>query len=423
MIAAWLYLVLAAWGAFGTAVAVSRGRWPPGQGPLYFLVAWPVAELPLHHMALSALVTAVFAWWGALDHWQGWAGLAFVAASWVLLLRLHWRSLKSQPAIDRGLQEGLGARFFQGIRPEWATGLRAGAPLARWVRPFRVNDREHVERVKDIAYGPAGRRNRLDVYRPRGHAHGCPVLLQIHGGAWVLGRKDDQGVPLMNEMARQGWVCVAPNYRLSPQATFPEHLIDCKLAIRWIRENIADYGGDPGFLAVTGGSAGGHLASLVALTANDPQYQPGFEDIDTSVVAAVPFYGAFDFLEHNGVDVTRSSQPSFLERLVMKSSPRDERDEWERASPIRCVHAEAPPFFVLHGSHDSLVWPEGGRRFVAALRRVSCQPVAYAELYGAQHAFDLFHSIRCVNAINGVATFLAWVRSTHSSVRLPEPTE
>ena len=59
MIAAWLYLVLAAWGAFGTAVAVSRGRWPPGQGPLYFLVAWPVAELPLHHMALSALVTAV----------------------------------------------------------------------------------------------------------------------------------------------------------------------------------------------------------------------------------------------------------------------------------------------------------------------------------------------------------------------------
>ena len=60
---------------------------------------------------------------------------------------------------------------------------------------------------------------------------------------------------------------------------------------------------------------------------------------------------------------------------------------------------------------------------MAALRRVSGQPVAYAELYGAQHAFDLFHSIRCVNAVNGVATFLAWVRSAHSSGRLPEPTE
>jgi acetyl esterase/lipase len=411
MIAAWLYLFLAAWGAFGTAVSASRGRWPQSQGPLYFVVALPVAELPLHHIALSALVTVIYASWGVFDHWQGWVGLALVALSWGLLLLLFLRSLKSLPAIDRGLREGLGAGFFADIRPEFAVSLRAGAPFARWARPFRIHDREHVNRIKDIAYGPAGRRNLLDVYRPRHHGHGCPVLLQIHGGAWVLGRKDDQGVPLMNEMARQGWVCVAPNYRLSPRATFPDHLIDCKLAIRWIRENIADYGGDPGFVAVTGGSAGGHLAALIALSANDPQYQPGFEDVDTSVVAAVPFYGVYSFLEHNGVDMTRTSGQSFVERIVMKSSPREEREEWERASPIRWVHAEAPPFFVLHGSHDSLTWPEGGRSFVAALRRVSSQPVVYAELYGAQHAFDIFHSIRCVNAVNGVATFLAWVRS------------
>jgi acetyl esterase/lipase len=392
-------------------VAASRGRRPPGKGPLYFIIAFPVAELPLHHIVLSALVTILFAWWGIFDHWPGWAGLALVASSWAVLLLLHLRSLPSQAAIDRGLQEGLGARFFDTIRPEFATSLRAGAPFAHWVRPFHVHDRERVERIKDVSYGPAGRRNLLDVYRPRGQAHGCPVLLQIHGGAWMFGRKDNQGVPLMNEMARQGWLCVAPNYRLSPRATFPDHLIDCKLAIRWIRENIAEYGGDPGFIAVTGGSAGGHLAALAALSANDPQYQPGFEDVDTSVVAAVPFYGAFDFLEHNGVDVARASGQGFVERLVMKSSPRKDREEWQRASPICWVHAEAPPFFVLHGSHDSLVWPEGGRRFVKALREVSRQSVAYAELPGAQHAFDLFNSIRCLNAVNGVATFLAWVRS------------
>jgi acetyl esterase/lipase len=414
VILAWLYLLLAVWGGYSTAVAVSRGRRPPSRGPLYFIIAFPVAELPLHHILLSAAVTALFAWWGAFDRWPAWVGLALVAASWVLLVHLHLRSLSSQAAIDRGLQEGLGTHFFEQIHPQFAASLKAGAPLRGWIRPFDVHDRARVERIKDISYGPAGRRNLLDVYRPRQPVRGCPVLLQIHGGAWVFGRKDNQGVPLMNEMARQGWISVALNYRLSPRATFPEHLIDCKLAVRWIRENIADYGGDPGFIAVTGGSAGGHLAALVALSANDPKYQPGFEAVDTSVVAAVPFYGAFDFLEHNGVDVTRASGKSFVEKWVMKSSPRRDREEWERASPIRWVHAEAPPFFVLHGSHDSLVWPEGGRRFVEALRQVSRKPVAYAELHGAQHAFDIFNSIRCLNAVNGVATFLAWVRSTRT---------
>ena len=412
MILATIYLALAAWGALGTFVSASRGRRPPRLGALYFIVALPVAELPLHHVALSAIVTAVFAMLGAFAHWQAWAALVLVAASWAVLLLLHGRSLRSQAAIDRGLQEGLGNRFFESIRPEFAVLLKAGAPLATWIRPFRLHDRERVVRVRDLSYGPAGRRNRLDVYRPRDAAHGCPVLLQIHGGAWVFGNKDTQGLPLMNEMARQGWVCVAPNYRLSPRATFPDHLVDCKLAIRWIRENVADHGGDPGRIFVTGGSAGGHLATLVALTANQPEYQPGFEDVDTSVVAAVPFYGVYDFLEHNGVRTDNLQHPSFVETWVMKSSPREERREWECASPIRCISDRVPPFFVLHGSHDSLVWPQGARHFVEALRAVSRQPVAYAELPGAQHAFDLCWSIRCVNAVNGVATFLAWVRST-----------
>jgi acetyl esterase/lipase len=414
VIAAWLYLLLAAWGAMSTLIAASRGRRPPRLGGLYFIIAWPVAELPLHHIGLSLLVTMLFAGFGVFGHWQGWTGLALVALSAGVLLRLHWRAGGSQAAIERGLQEGLGARFFEAIRPGFGGSLRAGAPWSSWVRPFRLHDRARVERIRNLSYGPAGRRNLLDVYKPRGETRACPVLLQIHGGAWVFGRKDNQGLPLMNEMCRQGWVCVAPNYRLSPQATFPDHLVDCKLAIRWIREHIAEYGGDPGFVAVTGGSAGGHLAAMVALSANDPEYQPGFEAVDTSVVAAVPFYGAYDFLEHNGVRVEAAARPGFVEKLVMKSSPREQPRAWERASPVRRLSAAAPPFFVLHGSHDSLVWAEGGRSFVAALRQASRQPVAYAELPGAQHAFDIFRSRRCVNAVNGVATFLAWVRSTRA---------
>jgi len=414
MTAAWTYLCLTAWGALGTAIAASRGRRPPRLGALYFLLAWPVAEWPLHHLVLAWGVTAIFAWQGAFGHIAGWAGLGLVAGSSVLLLALHARALRSQAALDRGLQDGLGMHFFDAIEPGLAQHLKAGAPWRAWWNPFRLHDRQQVARVRNIAYGPGGRRQTLDVYRPLDGRTGCPVLLQVHGGAWVFGRKDNQGLPLMNEMARQGWVCVALNYRLSPQATFPDHLVDCKLALRWIREHIAEHGGDPGFVAVTGGSAGGHLAALLALTANDPAYQPGFEDVDTSVVAAVPFYGAYDFLEHNGVRVETASKPSFVEKLVMKSSPREEPQEWQRASPIRQVHAGAPPFFLLHGTHDSLVWVEGGRRFAEALRATSRQPVAWAELPGAQHAFDILQSIRCVHAVNTVAAFLAWVRSTRA---------
>lgn len=412
MTAAWAYLLLAAWGALCTVAAYSRGRRPPRAGALYFVLAWPVAEWPLHHLVLSWLVTALFAAQGALDHAPGWAALLLVAVSSIVLLALQSRMPGAQAALDRALQGGLGDHFFDSIRPEFARHLKAGAPLSAWINPLRLHDRPRVERLRDIDYGPGGRRQRLDVYRPREPGTGRPVLLQVHGGAWVFGRKDNQGLPLMNEMARQGWICVALNYRLSPKATFPDHLVDCKLALRWIREHIAEHGGDPAFVAVTGGSAGGHLAALVALTANDPEYQPGFEDVDTSVVAAVPFYGAYDFLEHNGVRVETARRPSFVEKWVMKSSPRDAPLDWERASPIRQVHAAAPPFFLLHGTHDSLVWVENGRRFAEVLRATSRQPVVWAEIPGAQHAFDILPSIRCVHAVNAVATFLAWVRST-----------
>lgn len=403
-----LYLLLASWGSASTLIACTPGRRPPRLGPLYWLLAWPVAELPLQHLAASAMVTIVAAGFGAFESWQGWAGALLVVASWPLLIRLDRLGRESQQPLRAALAGILGTRAVQ-------VGDRSGEtvlPPGYRLRPFRVHDRAAVERIRDLPYGPAGVRNQLDIYRPRGVslAH-APVLLQIHGGAWVIGDKGHQGLPLMNALARRGFVCVAINYRLSPKGTFPDHLVDCKRALAWIRENIAGYGGDPAWVAVTGGSAGGHLASLLALTPNEPSFQPGFEQADTRVSACVPMYGAYDFLRHNGVDVLQATGKSFVETQVMKSSPREAREAWERASPIRWVNRAAPPFFVIHGAHDSLVWCEGARDFVAALRAVSTAPVAYAELPGAQHAFDLFWSPRCGHAVEAIAGFLGHVRT------------
>ena len=117
------------------------------------------------------------------------------------------------------------------------------------------------------------------------------MLLQIHGGGWMISNKNQQGFPLVYKLAANGWVCVSINYRLSPKATWPDHLVDCKRALAWVREHIDEYGGDPDYVVVTGGSAGGHLAAMVGLTANDPEYQPGFEAVDTTVRAMIPLYG------------------------------------------------------------------------------------------------------------------------------------
>src|SRR5205814_2067334 len=99
----------------------------------------------------------------------------------------------------------------------------------------------------------------------------------------------------------------------------------------------------------------------------------------------------------------------FIAQNIMRSMWLDDRPNWELASPITRVHADAPPFFVMHGTNDSLLLVEDARHFVAALRAVSRQPVCYAELPGAQHAFDPLKSMRALAVVDGVAQFLAWV--------------
>jgi acetyl esterase/lipase len=320
-------------------------------------------------------------------------------------------STKAESAVEGALQAGLGANYRNRIPPGRSHQLRNRVSVRDWYRPLAMS-RPGVEVIKHIPYGPAGVRQQLDIYRPSQlPAEGCPVVLQIHGGAWMMGDKGSQAQPLMYHLASKGWICVAANYRLSPSVGFPTHLEDCKRALCWIREHGREYGMNPDFVAVTGGSAGGHLTALMGLTANRPEFQREKPDVDTSVQACIPFYGVYDFLVRYDQHPNRRVYERFLTGKVLHESVKDNPALWDLASPVAQIHPDAPPFMILHGTHDSLAAVTEGRVFSKKLREVSRQPVVYVEMPGAEHAWEIVHSLRTEHTIDGVHRFLEWVRA------------
>ena len=408
----WLFLFVALVGAWFTANAYRPVHWPAPLALASFFAGWLTTELAFHHLAWQAVATIVFVWAGALAMWPGWLALGITIVSWIGLVRCYGRALRAEAAVEDALAGTLGPDYVDRILPDVRERFAPGIDWKQIALPFPMRHPE-VERIRDIEYHRAGNLGlRLDVYRRRDRPTGCPTLLQIHGGGWVLGSKNEQGIPLMLQLASRGWVCVSVDYRLAPLATFPEPLIDLKHAIKWIRTHGGEYGANPDFLVVTGGSAGGHLCSLVALTANDPEYQPGFEDVDTSVRGCVAFYGVYDFTDRHG-HYRNPGLAKLLQRHVMKAKLAASRDAFEKASPMSRVHADAPPFFVIHGDRDTLVPVAEARRFSETLRAVVRQPVVYAEIPGAQHAFEIFPSVRTTFVVHGVERFLAWLYSSY----------
>ncbi len=394
-----------------------------------FFAGWLTGELPLHHLVWQMTATAAFVWAGALDAWPGWVGLALAMVSWASLVQLFVRARQAGALCERALAAALGNDYASHLSPRLSppeTDLDGGDPqtpgaaaldgstFGDLLFPFAMRRRD-VERHGGIAYGPYGRRNELDIYRRSDRPTGCPVLVQVHGGAWIIGGKEQQGLPLVHHLAAQGWVCVSINYRLSPRSTWPDHIVDVKRAIAWVKANIAEHGGDPDFVAITGGSAGGHLSSLAALTAGDRDLQPGFPEADTAVQACVPFYGAYDFTNRSGKG--RPDLVRLLERFIIKRPLADARSVYDRASPMSRVSAAAPPFLVIHGENDTLLPVAEARLFVELLRGVSRAAVGYIELPQAQHAFEVFTSVRAAHVIRAVARFLSFLYAEHQRAR------
>lgn len=407
MTLAGLYFTTALLSLIATLTALIKARRLYWAVPVYFFSGWLTGELAIIHMAMQLGFTGLVALSGGLESSTGVNGLLLFALSWAGLLYLHLQSSDTAAVMEAALRRALGDNY-RGDIPAGRQGvMRASINSSSWLKPFSMR-RDGVIVHRNISYGEHGKRNQLDVFQPAvPREGGFPVLLQVHGGGWMIGEKEQQGQPLMYHLAQRGWLCVACNYRLSPTDTFPSHIIDVKKTIAWVRENAAQYGGNADFIAITGGSAGGHLTALAALTPNHEPWQPGFESADTRVQAAVPFYGVFDFLDRDSIRGDMSMQ-DLLAKHVLKVTPDEDRQLWEDASPMSHVSAAAPPMYVVQGTHDTLVWVEEARSFVRRLHEASEEVVAYAELPGAQHAFEVFHSVRTDHAVNSVTEFLEW---------------
>jgi acetyl esterase/lipase len=208
---------------------------------------------------------------------------------------------------------------------------------------------------------------RLDLYRPTKGVN--PLIVYVHGGAWVRGGKRQGNFPeVLAQYARRGFVVAAVEYRLDGEAKFPAAIQDVKAAIRFLRSRAAEFGIDPNHVGIFGGSAGGQLAALAGtscrVTALDPPPAAATTTAPSDCVqAASSWYGVYDFT----TVPTPAGQtgPAPYLGCPTRQCP---TETLRFASPITYVDTQDPPFLLIHGLADKLVAVSQTREFEAALR-------------------------------------------------------
>lgn len=206
----------------------------------------------------------------------------------------------------------------------------------------------------DIPYAGLSEAQKLDIYLPDDGNGPFPIILAIHGGGFMAGDKRDLQVePMLNGLKR-GYAVVAINYRLSGEASWPAQIHDCKAAVRWIRANADKYKLDGHRIAAWGGSAGGHLASMLGTSAGVEKLEGvalGNTDESSHVQAVVNWFGPTDFLkmddqlhESGAVNPMIHSIPTSPESILLGNNLEDVPELVKEADPGTYVSADDPPF-------------------------------------------------------------------------------
>jgi acetyl esterase/lipase len=249
-----------------------------------------------------------------------------------------------------------------------------GASLAAQSPPLKI----------DVVYGKAGGKElKLDLARPTEGKGPFPAVICLHGGGWRMGNKRDMRA-WIQLLARKGYVAASVGYRLAPDHTFPAQIEDCKAAVRFLRANAEKYAIDKDRFAAIGYSAGGHLACLLALT-NEKHGWEGREHLTESsrVQAVVDYFGPTDLTLFAKDETAQRGMLGPFIGVKYSENPAAH----EKASPIKYVTKNAPPFLIFHGTKDLVVSIEHSRKLAAKLKDPGVE-VKLVEVPGEGHGWD-----------------------------------
>ncbi|HEX8521607.1 MAG TPA: alpha/beta hydrolase [Tepidisphaeraceae bacterium] len=249
-----------------------------------------------------------------------------------------------------------------------------------------------VRIVQDVTYLQPTRHEKLDLYLPATQTAPSPAVAIIHGGGWIAGDKaSSREFNIGTTLATHGYVAASINYKLGKQL-FPQNLFDCKNAVRFLRAGAKEYQIDPGKIAVIGGSAGGHLALMVAYTAGEPALEPSdglYPNIASDVRCVIDMYGVTDlFTIRKNDEQGKPAGPSKLPFNVVTGTATDSRQLWEQASPVFHITPKTPPTLILQGDADTTVNFEQSTELAEKLKAADV-PHELIMLQHIGHTFDL----------------------------------
>jgi acetyl esterase/lipase len=212
-----------------------------------------------------------------------------------------------------------------------------------------LEPRWDVAATRDVAYAP-GPRHDVDVYAPKKIGPHTPVVVFIYGGGWDSGEKSKYAF-VGSALASHGYLVFIPNYRIYPEAHYPDFLQDCALAVRWAKDHAAQYGGDPGELFLMGHSAGAYNAAMLA---TDPQWLGAVGmDPHRDLKGMVGLAGPYDFLP------LQSDELKAIFGAVGQEPA---------SQPINHVDGREPPMFLAHDLGDTVVYPKNTINMAAKIQ-------------------------------------------------------
>ena len=248
-----------------------------------------------------------------------------------------------------------------------------------------ANAQTEIVFEKGIEYSnPDNQHLQLDMARPKSGDGPFPAIICIHGGGFRGGTRDGYD-ELCKQLAMRGYVAVTVTYRLAPKYQFPAAIHDVKAAVRWLRANAKKYRIDPVRIGATGGSAGGHLAQFLGVTADVKEFEGdgGNPKMSSRVRVVVNYFGPSDFTQSYGKSVDAAEVlPLFLGGNLEQA-----RQKHIVASPLYWVTPHAAPTLCIHGTKDNYVAYEQAVWLVDRLRAASVE-AELLTMEGAGHGFS-----------------------------------